>query len=277
LSQKGITAINGISDKLSKIDANKLAEKVSGWVAKATPYWEQFKNVLTIVGGVIKKVGTFLLEHSNVISKAIPIVLAAVAAYKGFQIVNGVVGAVKSFSNSILGLAGKAGSSVAENLEKTAAGQSKVGKTSMTTGTQMLQSAKAFMMLGAGVLMVAAGFGILAYSAIQLAAAGGPAIAVMAGLVIALAAMGAGMAFLLKTLAPFGAQMVPAGVAMLAMGAARTIPHSCRSLATTSTIMILWFRGLLRSCFRLRARWNGRALTALSLIRFSLRRLITHA
>ena len=220
LSDKGIVAINSIADKLGKLNADDIATKVSGWIEKAQPYWEQFKNVLSIVGTIIKKVGTFLLEHSGIISKAIPIIAAAVAAYKGFQIVNGVVGAVKSFSNSILGLAGKAGSSVAENLNKTSTAQANVGKTSMQTGTQMMQSAKAFMMLGAGVLMVAAGFGILAYSAIQLAAAGPLAIGVMFGLVAALAAVGLGMGALLKWLAPMGAQMVPVGVAMLAMGAA---------------------------------------------------------
>ncbi len=220
LSDKGIVAIDGITAKLSELDGDKIAEKVSGWIEKATPYWEQFKKILIIVGNIIKKVGKFLLEHSNIISKAIPIILMAVAAYKGFKIVSTVVGAVKTFSNSILGLAGKAGSKVAENLDKTSAAQEKVGKTSMEANKNMLASAKAFMMLGAGVLMVAAGFALLAISAIKLAEAGPLAIGVMFGLVVALAAVGAGMGFLLKTLAPMGAQMVPVGLAMLAMGAA---------------------------------------------------------
>lgn len=220
MSQKAIKSINGISDRLSKgVDGDALAKQASAIVKKAQPYWEQFKNVSIVVGNVIKKTGKFMLEHSNIISKSIPIIISAIAAYKGFQIVNSVIGSVKAFSNSILGLAER-GSSAAEGLRKTAKGQTKVGKASMQTSTQMLGSAKAFMMLGAGVLMVAAGFGILALSAVKLAEAGPLAIATMFGLLVALIAVGAGMGLLLKVLAPMSAGMLPVAGAMLMLGGA---------------------------------------------------------
>lgn len=221
LSQKGIKAIDGIAAKLDDLPSGEeIADKVAGGLAKAEPYWTQFKNVLTITGGVIKKVGGFLLEHSNILSKGIPIVLGMVAAYKGFKVVNTVVGGVKSFADSISTMAGKTGSKVAENLNKTSAAQKSCGSASKVTSTQMLGAAKSFMMLGAGVLMVAGGFALLAQSAIALANAGPLAIGVMFGLVAALAAVGAGMGFLLKVLAPMGAQMMPVATAMLVMGAA---------------------------------------------------------
>ena len=83
-----------------------------------------------------------------------------------------------------------------------------------------MAAAKAFLMMSAAVLLITAGFALLAQSAIALASAGSPAIAVMFGLVGAVALLGAGMAVLLKSLAPMGAQLIPVATAMLAMGAA---------------------------------------------------------
>lgn len=236
VSQKGIKGIDSIANKLSKLDGEEIANKVSGWITKAEPYWNQFKKVLTITGGIIKKVGGFLLEHSNVLSKAIPIVLGMVAAYKGFKVVNTVVGGVKSFADSISTMAGKTGSKVAENLNKTSAAQKSCGSASKVTSTQMLGAAKSFMMLGAGVIMVAGGFALLAQSAIALANAGPLAIGVMAGLVIALVAVGAGMGLLLKTLAPMGAQMMPVATAMLVMGAAVVLVAAGFALLSVAAI-----------------------------------------
>lgn len=220
LSQKAIKGIEGIIDKLSKIDGEEIKKQVMAGIDKVTPYWEQFKSVLSVVGKALKAVGKFFLEHSSIISKGIPIVLSMVAAYKGFQIVNTIIGGVKSFVGSISSLAGGIGNKAAENLNKTATAQKNVGKVSQTSSTQMMASAKAFMMMGAGVLLIAAGFGILAMSAIKLAQAGPMAIAVMAGMVVALVGVSFAMAAVLKMLAPMSAQLMPAATAMLAMGAA---------------------------------------------------------
>lgn len=220
LSQKAIKGIEGIIDKLSKIDGEEIKKQVMAGIDKVTPYWEQFKSVLSVVGKALKAVGKFFLEHSAIIAKAIPIVLSMVAAYKGFQIVNTIIGGVKSFVGSISSLAGGIGNKAAENLNKTATAQKNVGKVSQTSSTQMMASAKAFMMMGAGVLLIAAGFGILAMSAIKLAQAGPMAIGVMAGMVVALVGVSFAMAAVLKMLAPMSAQLMPAATAMLAMGAA---------------------------------------------------------
>lgn len=220
LSKKAIGGIEGIIDKVSELDGEEIKDKVLAGIDKAMPYWEQFKNVLSITGKALKTVGKFFMEHSNILSKGIPIVLGLLAAYKGFKIVNSIVGSVKSFVGSITSLAGGTGNKIAENLNKTAKAQKNVGKVSQASSTQMMASAKAFMMMGAGVLLIAAGFGILAYSAIQLANAGPMAIAVMAGMVAALVGVSFAMAGVLKFLAPMSAQLMPAAMAMLAMGAA---------------------------------------------------------
>ena len=244
LSQKAIKGIEGIIDKLSKIDGEKIKKQVMAGIDKVMPYWEQFKSVLTVVGNVLKAVGKFFLEHSAIIAKAIPIVLSMVAAYKGFQIVNTIIGGVKSFVGSISTLAGGIGNKAAENLNKTATAQKNVGKVSQASSTQMMASAKAFMMMGAGVLLIAAGFGILAMSAIKLAQAGPMAIGVMAGMVVALVGVSFAMAAVLKMLAPMSAQLMPAATAMLAMGAAVVLVAAGFALMSYSAIKLANSGGL---------------------------------
>lgn len=244
LSKKAIGGIEGIIDKVSELDGEEIKDKVLAGIDKAMPYWEQFKNVLSITGTVLKTVGKFFMEHSNILSKGIPIVLGLLAAYKGFKIVNSIVGGVKSFVGSITSLAGGTGSKIAENLNKTAKAQKNVGKVSQASSTQMMASAKAFMMMGAGVLLIAAGFGILAYSAIQLANAGPMAIAVMAGMVAALVGVSFAMAGVLKFLAPMSAQLMPAAMAMLAMGAAVVLVAAGFALMSYAAIQLANSGGL---------------------------------
>ena len=244
LSKKAISGIEGIIDKVSELDGEEIKDKVLAGIDKAMPYWEQFKNVLSVTGTVLKTVGKFFMEHSNILSKGIPIVLSMVAAYKGFQVVNTIVGGVKSFVSSITSLAGGTGSKIAENLNKTAAAQQNIGKVSQTSSTQMMASAKAFMMMGAGVLLIAAGFGILAMSAIKLAQAGPMAIAVMAGMVAALVGVSFAMAGVLKFLAPMSAQLMPAAMAMLAMGAAVVLVAAGFALMSYAAIKLANSGGL---------------------------------
>ena len=244
LSKKAIGGIEGIIDKVSELDGEEIKDKVLAGIDKAMPYWEQFKNVLSITGKALKTVGKFFMEHSNILSKGIPIVLGLLAAYKGFKIVNSIVGSVKSFVGSITSLAGGTGNKIAENLNKTAKAQKNVGKVSQASSTQMMASAKAFMMMGAGVLLIAAGFGILAYSAIQLANAGPMAIAVMAGMVAALVGVSFAMAGVLKFLAPMSAQLMPAAMAMLAMGAAVVLVAAGFALMSYAAIQLANSGGL---------------------------------
>lgn len=244
LSKKAIGGIEGIIDKVSELDGEEIKDKVLAGIDKAMPYWEQFKNVLSITGKALKTVGKFFMEHSNILSKGIPIVLGLLAAYKGFKVVNSIVGGVKSFVGSITSLAGGTGSKIAENLNKTAKAQKNVGKVSRASSTQMMASAKAFMMMGAGVLLIAAGFGILAYSAIQLANAGPMAIAVMAGMVAALVGVSFAMAGVLKFLAPMSAQLMPAAMAMLAMGAAVVLVAAGFALMSYAAIQLANSGGL---------------------------------
>lgn len=244
ISNIGIKAINGIADSLAKIDGNKIAENVSGWIKKAQPYWESFKKVALAVGSAIGVLGGFLLDHGETIAKILPYVLGLALAYKGFKIVSSVIPGVMSFTKSITGLANGGIKGLASKLFGVGKAQESVGKSSAISAQQMVASAKAFMMMGAGVLLVSAGFALLALSAVALANAGPLAIGVMAGLVISLAALGVGMAFLLKMLAPMSAQLMPAATAMLAMGAAVLIVSASFALLAYTSIQLANSGGL---------------------------------
>lgn len=220
LSATGISAIEDISDCIAKIDAEGLADRVSAGIQMMQPYFKAAKAVVLAFGSAVLKVGGFLGEHASAISKVIPVVLTLVGAYKAFKVVNAIVPAVAGFAKHISTLASGGIGSLGGKLMKTASGVETVGEKSAVSSKQMMASAKSFAILGGAVLLIALGFGILAQSAVALAGAGGGAIAVMFGLVAALAALGLGMTVVLKSIASVGASAIPAAAAMLLLGAA---------------------------------------------------------
>lgn len=258
LSQKGIRAINAIADRLSGIDAQGLAAKISSGLDKAAKYWEAFKSAFSGVGSevwaavkeigsaltgmigefgssesvdgfksamksvaeVIKGIAGFAKENAGAIATLIKWLPAIVIGLKGFGIAKAVLPGVIGFGKGIASLAGKGIGAIAGKLFGISGAQKTVGSTSATSGAKALKAAKSYAMMGAAVLLIAAGFALLTQSAIALAAAGPMAIGVMAGLVIAVGAIMAVMALLMKMLAPMSGKLAAVGAAFLAMGAA---------------------------------------------------------
>ena len=271
VSKIGINAVSGIIDKLDQIDADKVAQKITKMVEDVKPYWDAFKgfaikaagafgSVAKVVGGmtyafitnkavvqtvseilnsfgnVLAFVGNVIDKNSGTISTATFIVLGFFAAYKGFKAVNSAVVALQKFGDK-LGFTEKI-TKLPEKLDEVSKGQEKVGSSSAKSAKNMLASAKSFMMMGAGILMISAGFALLAYSAIQLANAGPLAIGVMAGLVVALGALGAGMTVMLNSIKQSPARLNATATAMLAMGAAVVLISAGFLLLTTSAIQL---------------------------------------
>lgn len=271
ISEIGINSISGIIDKMDKIDATSIANSIMGMVTTVEPYWNSFKGAVSTaaeacgeafgaigsavgellskqstidgftvvvkgVGDAIAFVADIIATNADTIVSVTPYILGLAVAFKAFKVVKGVATSVMSFTSSIGRLANQKLGKVADDIVQTASAQNKAGRSSAGSAKKMLASAKSFMMLGAGVLLVAAGFALLAYSAIQLADAGPLAIGVMAGLVVGLAGVGAGMGLLLKTLAPMGAKMMPVATAMLAMGAAVILVAAGFAILTLSAI-----------------------------------------
>lgn len=276
LNKKAIGVINRLADKLSGIDADALANKVSNMVAKCGKYFTAFKEAFDGVGtevwnavkeigsalfgmegafgstesvdgfktamksvaDAIKSVASFCKEHADTISTLIKWLPAIVLGFKGLQIASVVAPGVSAVAKGIAGLAGKGIGAIASKLFGISKAQTTVGTTSATSGAQMLTAAKSYALMGVAVLAIAAGFALLAFSAISLANAGGGAIAVMAGLLVALVALGVGMALLLKTLAPMSTQLMPVATAMLAMGAAVLLISAGFALLAVSSIAL---------------------------------------
>lgn len=282
LNKTGISIISRLSDKLSGINADALANKVSNMVTKVGKYFsalkdafsgvgtdvwsavkeigsalfglkgefgstesiEGFKSTMQSLANVIKGVAGFAKDHASEIATFIKWLPAIVLGIKGFKIASAVAPGVTAFAKGIGSLVGKGIGGIASKLFGISKSQKEVGTASATSGTQMLTAAKSYALMGVAVLTIAAGFALLAYSAISLANAGGGAIAVMAGLVIALAALGVGMAVLLKTLAPMSGQLMPVATAFLAMGAAVLLVSAGFALLAVTSIALANSGGL---------------------------------
>lgn len=220
LSQKGISAIEGITKKVEGIDGEKLATKVSAGIKAAQPYWEAFMKVASATGKIIKQVAGFFVEHADAISAALPYLFAAVAAYKAFKFVSSVTPGMVAFTKSITSLATGGIKGLAGKLFKVSGGMDAAGKSGGTSSKQMLAAAKSFMMVGAGVFMVAGGFALLAYSAIALANAGGLAIGVMIGMALAVGGLTLGIMAMMKNIQSSPAKLNAMAKSMLAVGVA---------------------------------------------------------
>lgn len=179
-----------------------------------------FKGAMTSVADAIKSIAGFITEHSDSIAKLIKLLPKIAVGFAALKVAKTVAPFVSTFASGLSSIASKLSGGLASKLTSVSKAQTTVGSTSSTSGAQMLNAAKSFALMGVAVLLIAAGFALLAFSAISLANAGGGAIAVMAGMVVALVGLGVGMGVLLKTLAPMSGQLMPVATAFLAMGAA---------------------------------------------------------
>lgn len=266
LSGRAIKSLDGIINKIGDLDGNAIAGKLTGFLDKASGYWNvlktealevktafgdafsaigedlgkitgafgstesisSFAGVMDSASGALQTFAGFLEEHSEVIAKVIPQIPKLVVAYKGFKIAKSVAPFVGAFTSAITGLAGAGISAIAGKLFGISKGQREVGVSSKESVKSTMESAKAFMMLGAGVALISAGFFLLSQGAKAVADSGPLAVAVLVGMVAAIA----GLLIVAKMVAPtlssgaagfvaFGAAVVlaAAGIAVLTMSA----------------------------------------------------------
>lgn len=266
LSGRAIKSLDGIINKIGDLDGDAIAGKLTGFLDKASGYWNvlktealevktafgdafsaigedlgkitgafgstesisSFAGVMDSASGALQTFAGFLEEHSEVIAKVIPQIPKLVVAYKGFKIAKSVAPFVGAFTSAITGLAGADISAIAGKLFGISKGQREVGVSSKESVKSTMESAKAFMMLGAGVALISAGFFLLSQGAKAVADSGPLAVAVLVGMVAAIA----GLLIVAKMVAPtlssgaagfvaFGAAVVlaAAGIAVLTMSA----------------------------------------------------------
>ncbi len=187
-----------------------------------------FRDAIQGAGDALQAFAGFLEEHADIIARVIAELPKLIVAYKGFKIAKSVAPFVGAFTSAIAGLAGKGIGKIAGKLFGISKGQREVGVSSKESVKSTMESAKAFLMLGAGVALISAGFFLLSQGAKAVADSGPLAVAVLVGMVAAIA----GLLIVAKMVAPtlssgaagfvaFGAAVVlaAAGIAVLTMSA----------------------------------------------------------
>ena len=269
LSGRAIKSLDGIINKIGDLDGDAIAGKLTGFLDKASGYWNvlktealevknafgdafsaigedlgkitgafgstesisSFSSVMDSASGALKTFAGFLEEHSETIAKVIPQIPKLVVAYKGFKIVKSVAPFVGAFTSAIAGLAGAGISAIAGKLLGISKGQREVGVSSRESMKSTMESAKAFMMLGAGVALISGGFFLLAQGAKAVAESGPLAVAVLVGMVAAIA----GLLIVAKMVAP----TLSAGAAgFVAFGAAVVLAAAGIAVLTVSAISL---------------------------------------
>lgn len=256
LSGRAIKSLDGIINKIGDLDGDAIAGKLTGFLDKASGYWNvlktealevktafgdafsaigedlgkitgafgstesisSFAGVMDSASGALQTFAGFLEEHSEVIAKVIPQIPKLVVAYKGFKIAKSVAPFVGAFTSAIAGLAGKGISKIAGKLFGISKGQDAVGKSSASSSKKMLASAKAFMMLGAGVALISGGFFLLAQGAKTVADSGPLAVAVLVGMVGAVIGLTVGMVKMLSTMSGGTKKLSAMSTAMMTLG-----------------------------------------------------------
>lgn len=187
-----------------------------------------FRDAIQGAGDALQAFAGFLEEHADIIARVIAELPKLIVAYKGFKIVKPFIPVAAGFTGAIMRLAGAGVSKIAGKLFGISKGQREVGVSSRESMKSTMESAKAFMMLGAGVALISGGFFLLAQGAKAVAESGPLAVAVLVGMVAAIA----GLLIVAKMVAPtlsagaagfvaFGAAVVlaAAGIAVLTMSA----------------------------------------------------------
>lgn len=190
-----------------------------------------FRDAIQGAGDALQAFAGFLEEHADIIARVIAELPKLIAGYKGFKIVKPFIPIVAGFTGAILKLAGAGVSKIAGKLFRISKGQDAVGKSSASSSKKMLASAKAFMMLGAGVALISGGFFLLAQGAKVVADSGPLAVAVLVGMVAAIA----GLLIVAKMVAP---TLTAGAVGFVAFGAAVVLAAAGIAVLTVSAISL---------------------------------------
>lgn len=205
-----------------------------------------FRDAIKGAGDALQAFAGFLEEHADIIARVITELPKLIVAYKGFKIAKSVAPFVGAFTSAIAGLAGKGISKIAGKLFGISKGQEAVGKSSATSSKKMLASAKAFMLLGAGVALISGGFFLLAQGAKAVADSGPLAVAVLVGMVAAIAGLLIVAKMVAPTLSSGAAGFVAFGAAVLLAAAGIVIlAMSAISLANAGPLAIAVMFGLI--------------------------------
>lgn len=212
------SAIQGITDAFADglsggegVDPASLGKSLGDAVNGLIPILDAAKEPAHALGEGIKFVG----DNADTV---VPAVLGVASGVKLLKAAGGAADAVKGVGKGIASIAARA-IPAAVGLGATAVGEEAAGSAGATSAAQILAAAVAVVALGAGVLLASAGMYVLANAAVLLASGGAGAIAVMVGMVAAIAGLAIGAAILGPALTAGAVGMVAFGAALVLAGA----------------------------------------------------------
>lgn len=218
---------------------------------------ESFKKTLQSAGDIIKFVAGIIKDNAGIISSGAKGLLKLSLAIGAFKIGKGILSPLLKFGGGLAGMV-KASGKLVKNLAKlkkpkvpsvpstpsaptpsTPTVPTAPDTTAVDTAANSAQSAagkwvqygKALFLVGAGVALVGAGFWLMADAATNLASVGGAAIATFFGMVVAIGALLAVVAYL-------GPQLSAGAVGMVAFGAMVVLVAAGMWLASTAAIQL---------------------------------------
>lgn len=220
LSEVAAPAVEAFSDALDPM----LEKMASGdYDEMARGIGETVANAVTVAGDAL----AFLAENGSTV---VPVIGGIAGAFVTIQAVSGIAGVISTVG-SALGVMAGAGTAAGAGLTATAGGSTAAGAAAGASSGPLLALGGAILMIGGGVALAAGGIWLLADAAIRLANEAGPAVPILIGL-------GVGIAALMGVAALLGPALDVAAVGMLAFGAAVLMVGGGVALASLGLSMI---------------------------------------
>lgn len=182
----------------------------------------------------------------NVAKTAVPVIAGLAVAFKAMSIAKTIATGIKSFATGLSSIAKSVTGGLAGKLTTVSTGMKTTGTAAASSGTKMSTAATSFMKMGVAVLAIGGGlalagvgFALLAQSAIALAGAGGGAIAVMVGMVAAIALLAVGAAALGTALTAGAVGFIAFGGAVVLAGAGAVLFAAAVNLMTPPLLQLI--------------------------------------
>lgn len=273
LSQVGIDSLSGIGDALGKIDGQKIANGMKTFAANMRKYGEILKKAFSGVGevwgkafskigkellklsgskgnlnlfsvaaniaaGAIKKLGEFCANHASAIAHIIDLLPKLIAAFIGFKVVSGISAKVQAIADAFGRLKEAVGGAkgLGEPLQEAAEGTKEFGGAAGPSAGQLFGFAAAAVAVGVAVLLISNGFSILASAAVRVSEAGPAAVAVMFGMIGAIAGLAVVMFQIGAATTATAPEMVAFGAAVALVGGGVFLAAAGMSLLAQAAI-----------------------------------------
>lgn len=225
-------ASTAVNNGFKKINAAVSGANIKGFLKGIKPYFTALGTAVKAVTPYIVAFFKKLNEHAETIGKVLPVVMGLASAFSALRVISMIAGPMSTFVTALAAMAkSKALALLPGKLLATGAAEAEAGAGAAVAAPNMIRLGAGVLMIGAGIALACAGLTLLAQSAIALASSGGTAIAVMFGMVGAIAA-------LMVIVAVCGPALTAGAVGMIAFGAAALMAGAGVALVGVGAMLI---------------------------------------